>query len=184
MADLEKIIPYVPRLRTVDPDHPDDRPAADTANKSREWSDLLQLVHEAASLVRDAERRAAEQQTYTDTFMEQAKLELDQARDLLRGAEQRADAADLRAVDLERQILDISRKADDWEVMALDARGPARRAPARARGPAPGAEAASGRISPAPDPPTAAAGAAASAEEWLRRIQKALCDEFPRARSR
>ena len=184
MADLEKIIPYVPRLRTVDPDHPDDRPAADTANKSREWSDLLQLVHEAASLVRDAERRAAEQQTYTDTFMEQAKLELDQARDLLRGAEQRADAADLRAVDLERQILDISRKADDWEVMALDAQAAARTADARCREAEARADAAYGRISAALERANAAEAAAASAEEWLRRIQKALCDEFPRARSR
>jgi hypothetical protein len=106
LSGLNKVLPFAlsPRDQApeIDPDN--------TAPTPRDWSAALDLVRQAAEIIRAADQRAEEREALTREVVQRATQQLEAAEARIQAAEARARAAEARAQAAEVR----AREADEW----------------------------------------------------------------------
>jgi hypothetical protein len=106
LSGLNKVLPFAlaPRDQApeVDPNN--------TAPTPRDWSTALDLVRQAAEMIRAAEQRAEEREALTREVVQRATQQLEAAEARIQAAEARARAAEARAQAAEAR----AKEADEW----------------------------------------------------------------------
>jgi hypothetical protein len=106
LAGLKKVLPVALAPRDPAPELDRDN----TAPTPRDWSAALDLVRQAAEMIRAAEQRAEEREALTREVVQRATQQLEAAEARIQAAEARARAAEARA----RAAEASAKEADEW----------------------------------------------------------------------
>jgi hypothetical protein len=118
--EIEKVLPFITSGKERSAS------AVFSGLSKRDWSDALDLVHQAVDAVRTSRTRAEELESYNRDFVERAKEELNAARLRIEATETRAKDAEARVRETELRAREADARVRELEVLAQAAEARAR----------------------------------------------------------